>query len=218
MDSVREFEQSPQQGSINRVRVTSTKDVGTVIPSLLQLPRELLKSEIVGRHLRDWPVARQCLWSVSKVIQTNAFENEKPPPEAIYGFFKPERFNGRLISHKGKLPQQAAREGNTGLLRILKANGREFDKNTSACAAEYGRLGTLKWLRTVGCPWDEKTCVMSAMNGHLKLFKYAHQNGCPWGASTANAVELGGYPGIIKYARDNKCPCIYFFSLIHARN
>jgi hypothetical protein len=70
------------------------------------------------------------------------------------------------------------------LLRWARANGCEWDEDTSKAAAKGGHLATLQWVRANGCPWSEETCRAAVRGAHLAVLLWARANGCPWGPLT----------------------------------
>ena len=85
---------------------------------------------------------------------------------------------GRL-SRQELLCQAAARSGQLEQLKVLRADGWPWDRDTCSAAALGGHLKVLRWVRANGCPLDKGTCDWAAHGGHLELLLWARANGCP---------------------------------------
>ena len=100
----------------------------------------------------------------------------------------------------------AAKSGDLGKLKALRAEELPWDELTCAYAAAGGHLETLKWARENDCPWDEWTCASAAKGGHLEVLKWARANGCPWNELTCANAAFRGRLEVLKWARANGCP------------
>ena len=113
---------------------------------------------------------------------------------------------GRL-SRQELLCQAAARSGQLEQLKVLRADGWPWDRDTCSAAALGGHLKVLRWVRANGCPWDISTCHEAAEGGHLKVLQWARANGCPWDKGTCDWAAHGGHLELLLWARANGCPC-----------
>ena len=92
------------------------------------------------------------------------------------------------------------------VLQWLRANGCLWHEETCSLAAACGHLEVLQWARANGCPWDEETCMYAARGGHLEVLQWAHANGCPWDEDTCSCAADGGHLEVLQWARANGCP------------
>jgi hypothetical protein len=184
---------------------------GEPIPGL---PGHLVVAHILGSDKLPDPTDLARFSAVSRgmrkaVAETKRTLKEPNEEEAVMkGYLstvKHMHSRGRL-SRKEALCAAAARTGQLGELKSLRAKGVPWNEWTCKYAARGGHLKVLKWARANGCPWDENTCWNAAWGGHLEVLKWARANGCPWDESTCTFAAMGGHLEVLKWARENGCP------------
>jgi hypothetical protein len=99
----------------------------------------------------------------------------------------------------------AAENGHLDCLKWAHENGCPWDEDTNEYAASRGHLNCLKYVRENGCPWDERTTYWAVISGHLDCLKYAHENDCPWDENTTTFAAKYGHLDCLKYALENGC-------------
>ena len=104
---------------------------------------------------------------------------------------------GRL-SRQELLCQAAARSGQLEELKVLRADGWPWDRDTCSAAALGGHLDVLQWLRANGCPGDIRTCHTAAEGGHLKVLLWARKNGCPCDENELHIAALNGQVAMVR--------------------
>jgi ankyrin repeat protein len=77
---------------------------------------------------------------------------------------------------------------------------------TCAVAAGNGNIEMVKYLRANGCQWNREACDRAALQGHLKMLNFLHVNGCNWDDNTFLAALKGGNRNVIEYLVENNCP------------
>ena len=110
------------------------------------------------------------------------------------------------LSRQERLCQAAARSGQLEELKLLRADGCPWDKDTCWAAAEGGHLEVLQWARKNGCLWDWPTCRAAEMGGHLEVLQWALANGCSCDQKgTCNSAASGGHLGVLIWLRSIGC-------------
>ena len=104
---------------------------------------------------------------------------------------------GRL-SRQELLCQAAARSGQLEELKVLRADGWPWDRDTCSAAALGGHLEVLQWARANGCPWDIRTCHSAAEGGHLKVLMWARKNGCPCDENELYIAAQKGHETVLR--------------------
>ena len=104
---------------------------------------------------------------------------------------------GRL-SRQELLCQAAARSGQLEELKVLRADGWPWDRDTCSAAALGGHLEVLQWARANGCPWDIRTCHKAAGGGHLKVLLWARKNGCPCDENELHIAAGSGQVAMVR--------------------
>ena len=81
--------------------------------------------------------------------------------------------------------RRAVELGCLSAVRRMQRGGRlSCQEYLCAAAARSGQLEELKVLRADGWPWDRDTCSAAALGGHLEVLQWACANGCPWDIRT----------------------------------
>ena len=72
----------------------------------------------------------------------------------------------------------------TAVQRMQRRGRRSRQELLCQAAARSGQLEELKVLRADGWPWDRDTCSAAALGEHLEVLQWACANGCPWDIRT----------------------------------
>ena len=102
------------------------------------------------------------------------------------------------LSRQELLCQAAARSGQLAELKVLRAGGWPWDRETCSAAALGGHLEVLQWARANGCPWDIRTCHKAAEGGHLKVLLWARANGCQTDENELHIAALNGQVSMVR--------------------
>jgi hypothetical protein len=102
------------------------------------------------------------------------------------------------LSRQELLCQAAARSGQLAELKVLRAGGWPWDRETCSAAALGGHLEVLQWARANGCPWDIRTCHKAAEGGHLKVLLGARANGCQTDENELHIAALNGQVAMVR--------------------
>jgi hypothetical protein len=78
---------------------------------------------------------------------------------------------GGRLSRRELLCQAAARSGQLEELKVLRADGWPWDRDTCSAAALGGHLEVLQWARANDCPYDEKELHIAAEIGHEAIVR-----------------------------------------------
>ena len=113
---------------------------------------------------------------------------------------------GGRLSRQERLCEAAARSGQLEELKVLRADGWPWDRDTCSAAALGGHLEVMQWARANGCPWDVCTCSRAAEGGHLEMLQWARANGCPWDVCTCANAAFGGHFEVLQWAHANGAP------------
>ena len=105
---------------------------------------------------------------------------------------------GGRLSRRELLCQAAARSGQLEELKVLRADGWPWDRDTCSAAALGGHLEVLQWARANDCPWDEETCANAAHGGHLEVLQWAHANDCPYDEKELHIAAEIGHEAIVR--------------------
>jgi hypothetical protein len=160
-------------------------------------PADLARLPAVSRAMRDAVTATGLKFE--EIVEMRAMELG-----CVSAVERMQR-QGRL-SRQELLCQAAVRSGQLEELKVLRADGWPWDRDTCSAAALGGHLEVLQWAHANGRPWDWKTCVMAAQGGHLDVLQWARANACPWDVGTCAAAARGGHLEVLKWARANSCP------------
>ena len=167
------------------------------ICSNLNDPTDLARLRAVSRALRDTVDAMD--------VELKEYDDFRAASLGFLTMLRHKDARGRL-EVKEFLCAAAARSGQLGELKALRANGCPWDEYTCAFAAWGGHLEVLKWLRENECPWDERTCVYAAYSGHLEVLQWARAKGCPWDEWTCAYAARAGHLDVLKCACAKGCP------------
>jgi hypothetical protein len=167
------------------------------ICSNLNDPTDLARLRAVSRAL--------CVTVDAMDVELKEYDDFRAASLGFLTMLRHKDARGRL-EVKEFLCAAAARSGQLGELKALRANGCPWDEYTCAFAAWGGHLEVLKWLRENECPWDEATCSGAAEGGHLDILKWARENGCPWDERTCVYAAYRGHLEVLQWARAKGCP------------
>jgi hypothetical protein len=147
------------------------------------------------------------------------------------------KVSGEAIEH---LHYSAAQSGSVPMLRYLKSQGFEFNKETCRETAESGHLAALKYLREeAGCPWHAyhiankaarggsmemlqwclqqpgtratcKAMKWAASRGDVAMCEFLHSLQCPMDESACEHAIIGGHLSTLRWLRHRGCPWYSF--------
>ena len=179
-----------------------------------RLPNHLVVTHVLRPEYFDYPADLARLPAVSRamrdlVAETGLRFEELDEDEAVelgcVSAVQRMQRQGQL-SRQELLCQAAARSGQLAELKVLRAGGWPWDRETCSAAALGGHLEVLQWARANGCPWNAKTCTYAAGSGNLEVLQWARANGCSWDKETCMYAANGGHLEVLQWARANGCP------------
>ena len=162
----------------------NTANAGEAIPGLLN---DIVVTHVLRSEHFDDPADLARLPAVSRAMRDavaatglrfEELDEERAAELGCLSAVQRLQRQGRL-SRQELLCQAAARSGQLEELKVLRADGWPWDRDTCSAAALGGHLEVLQWARANGCPWDIRTCHKAAEGGHLKVLLWARKNGCP---------------------------------------
>jgi hypothetical protein len=152
-------------------------------------PADLARLPAVSRAMRDAVTATGLKFE--EIVEMRAMELG-----CVSAVERMQR-QGRL-SRQELLCQAAVRSGQLEELKVLRADGWPWDRDTCSAAALGGHLEVLQWTRANGYPWDIRTCHKAAEGGHLKVLLWARKNGCPCGENELHIAAQNGQVAIVQ--------------------
>jgi hypothetical protein len=186
----------------------NTANAGEAIPGLLN---DIVVTHVLRSEHFDDPADLARLPAASRVMRdavvATGLEFEELGEDAAVDLgslsvLKRLQRQGRL-SRREVLCQAAARSGQLEELKVLRADGWPWDRDTCSAAALGGHLEVLQWACANGCPWDirtwdSNTCASAAMGGHLDVLQWLRANGCPWDGYTCRGAAQGGHLEVLQ--------------------
>jgi hypothetical protein len=152
-------------------------------------PADLARLPAVSRAMRDAVTATGLKFE--EIVEMRAMELG-----CVSAVERMQR-QGRL-SRQELLCQAAVRSGQLEELKVLRADGWPWDRDTCSAAALGGHLEVLQWTRANGYPWDIRTCHKAAEGGHLKVLLWARKNGCPCDENELHIAAQNGQVAIVQ--------------------
>ena len=184
-------------------RDANAADAGEAIPGL---PDNVVVTHVLRSEHFDDPADLARLPDVSRAMRDAVAEtglqfaelDEKRAVElgCLSAVQRMQR-QGRL-SRQELLCQAAVRSGQLEELKVLRADGWPWDRDTCSAAALGGHLEVLQWARAKGCPWDIRTCHKAAEGGHLKVLLWARKNGCPCDENELHIAAQNGHEAMVR--------------------
>jgi hypothetical protein len=158
-------------------------------PEYFDDPADLARLPAVSRGMRDAVTATGLRFK--EIVEMRAMELG-----CVSAVERMQR-QGRL-SRQELLCQAAVRSGQLEELKVLRADGWPWDRDTCSAAALGGHLEVLQWTRANGYPWDIRTCHKAAEGGHLKVLLWARKNGCPCDENELHIAAQNGQVAIVQ--------------------
>ena len=152
-------------------------------------PADLARLRVVSRGMRDAVAATGLAFE-------ELDEDEAVELGCVSALQRMQR--GGRLSRRELLCAAAARSGQLEELKVLRADGWPWDRDTCSAAALGGHLEVLQWARAKGCPWDIRTCHAAAEGGHLKVLLWARKNGCPCDENELHIAAQNGQVAIVQ--------------------
>jgi hypothetical protein len=190
----------------NELRDANAANTANAGEAFLRLPNHLVVTHILRSEHFDYPADLARLPAVSRTMRDLVAETglrfkeldetravELGCVSAVQRLQRQDR-----LSRQELLCQAAAWSGQLEELKVLRADGWPWDRDTCSAAALGGHLEVLQRLRANGCPGDIRTCHTAAEGGHLKVLLWARKNGCP---SDENELYIAAQHGQVAMVR-----------------
>jgi len=171
-----------------------------------RLPNHLVATHILRSEYFDDPADLARLPAVSRAMRDlvaetglrfKEFDEKRAMELGCVSVVERMQRQGRL-SRQELLCQAAVRSGQLEELKVLRADGWPWDRDTCSAAALGGHLEVLQWTRANGYPWDIRTCHKAAEGGHLKVLLWARKNGCPCDENELHIAAQNGQVAIVQ--------------------